>query len=110
MVRNLNLDKPMIVYIIGMSLKRTHIIFQTQEWEVFTFFKSEFLPVHLILLNSMCLYDLLCGSLELIKYDISFMVLHFFENIHLLLVLTYLVRYLELPLITIFSSDMLTIV
>ena len=66
--------------------------------------------IHLHLLNSMCLYDMLCSSLGMIKFDIASMVSYLFENIHFLLILKYLVHYLRLPLIAIFAYDLLKIV
>ena len=54
----------------------------------------------------MCLHDVLCGSLEVIKFDIELVVMYF-ENVHLLVILEYVVYYLGLPLITILACDML---
>jgi len=48
--------KHMADCIFGMSLEWTHAIFQTHERECSTFPKSEALPVHLTLINSMSLY------------------------------------------------------
>jgi len=71
------------------------------------FLKSEVLSVHLALLNLTCLHDVLCGSLGVIKFAIELLIIYFFENIHLLLVLKCLVHYLQLPLINIFAYDRL---
>jgi len=50
---------------------------------------------------------MLCGSLEVIKFDIELMVLYFFENLLFLLILKCFVRYLGLLLIAILACDML---
>ena len=55
----------------------------------------------------MCLHDMLCGSLGVIKLDVELVVMYFFENIHLLLILKFIVHYLGLPLIAILACDML---
>ena len=68
--------------------------------------QSEVVPVHLALLNFICLHDMLCGSLGMIKLDIGLVVLYFFENL-LLLILKCIVHYLGLPLIIVFAYDML---
>ena len=47
----------------------------------------------------MCLHDLLCGSLGVIKFEIELVVSYVFENIHLVLLLNCLARYLGLSLI-----------
>ena len=93
-------------YIFGMSLKRTYAIFQTYEQECFTFPKSDVLPIHMALLNSMCLHDILCGSFVVIKFDIELVVLYFFENLPLL-ILKCFAHYLGLLLIDILACDML---
>jgi len=72
--------------------------------------KSEVLPIHLLLLSLMYLHDLFCGPSGVIKFDIGFMVPFFFENIHFLLILKYLVHYLGLSLTTILAYAMLNIV
>ena len=72
-----------------------------------TFPKSEVLPVHLALLNSMCLHHMLCGSLGVIKFDIKLVVLYVFKNLPLLLIWKCLARHLGLPLIAILACDML---
>ena len=59
------------------------------------------------LYNSMCLHDTLCGSAGVIKFDILLVVVYFFENVYLLLILNCLACYLGLPLITILAYDML---
>jgi len=71
---------------------------------IHTFFKSELLSVHLVLLNFMCLHDMLGGSLEPIKFDIEFMEPYAFSKIFTLifLILKCLVQYLGLSLIIIF--------
>jgi len=43
--------------------------------------QSEVLLVHLALLNFMCLYDMHCGYLGVIKFNIELVVLYFFENL-----------------------------
>jgi len=102
-----SLVKHMIVCIFGMSLEWTSDIFQTHEWECSIFPKSEVLPVHLALLNLMCLCDMLCSSLGVIKFDIELVELYFFENLLFLLILKCFVNYLGLPLIVILACDML---
>ena len=68
--------------------------------------KSEVPPVHLALLNLMCLYDMLCGSLGVIKFDIKLVVLYFFENLFLLIFQCF-AYYLRLVLIVILACDKL---
>jgi len=63
--------------------------------------------VHLTLFNSMCLRDVLCGSLGVMKFDIEFMVLYFFDEKLLLLILICFACDLELPLIVVFACDVL---
>jgi len=58
------------------------------------------------LYNSMCLDDILCGSLGVIKFEIGLVVLYFFEYL-LLLILKCFVHYLGLLLIDIYACDML---
>ena len=60
--------------------------------------QSEILLVCLVLFNSMCLHDMVCGSLGVIKFDIKLVVSYFFKNL-LLLILKRIKRYLGLPLI-----------
>jgi len=74
-------------------------IFQTHEWKWFTFPRTEVLPVHLALFHLMCLHDMLCGSLGVIKFDIKLVILYFFQNLLILLILKWLAYYSELPLI-----------
>ena len=69
-------------------------------------FQSEVLLVHMALLNSMCLYNMLCGSFKVIKFDIELVVLYFFENLLFLLILKCFVHYLGLSLIVILACDM----
>jgi len=83
----------MVDCIFGMSLDWTYAIFQTHEWEWFIFPQSEVVPVHLALLNFMCLHDMLCGSLGVIKFVIELVVMYTFENIHVLLILKCFVHY-----------------
>jgi len=47
---------------------------------IYTFFKSEVLLIHLVLLNSMCLHAIVCGTLRAIKFDIGFMVPYLCNN------------------------------
>ena len=67
---------------------------------------SEVLPVCLAVINSMCLHDVHCGSLGVIKFDIEFVVSYLFENLSLL-ILKCFTCYLGLPLIAILAYDML---
>ena len=97
----------MIDCIFAISLKWIHAIFQIHEWKWFIFPKSEVLPAHLALFNSVCLRDVFWGFLGLIKFDIKLVVSYFFENLLLLLILKCLACYLGLPLITILAWDML---
>ena len=76
-----NRGMPMVVCISRMSHEWTHITFQANECEWSVFSKSEALLVYLSLLNSMCLYDVLYGSLAVIKFVTRFMGLHCFQNI-----------------------------
>jgi len=69
--------------------------------------KSEVLPVHLALINSTCLHDMLCGSLGIIKFDIELVVLYFFQNLFLLIILECLARYLGLLVNDILACDLL---
>ena len=62
------------------------------------------------LFNSLCLHDMLYGSLGVIKFDIELVVLYFFENLVLLLILKYFAHYLRLSLISILVCDMLWLV
>jgi len=41
--------------------------------------------MHLALFHSMCLHDMLCGSLGVIKFDIELIVAYFFENLLVLI-------------------------
>ena len=59
------------------------------------------------IINSMCLHDVLCSSLGVIKFDVELVVMYFFENIHLLMMLKCFAHYLELLLIDILACDML---
>jgi len=63
--------------------------------------------VHLALLNYVYLYNVLCDSLDVIKFDIRVVVSYFFKNIHPLLILKCLVYYLGLSLINAIASDVL---
>jgi len=101
------LYRPMVDCILRISLEWTCNVFQTHEWGYFTFSKSEVLPVHLALLNLMCLHDIICDFLGVIKFDIELVALHFFENLLFLLILKCFVHYLGLPLIVILTYDML---
>jgi len=75
------------------------MLFQTHELECSTFPKSEALSDGLALFHYMCLCDVLCGSLGVIKFDIWLVASHFFKNIHLLLIFKCIVHYLVLSLI-----------
>ena len=55
----------------------------------------------------MCLHDMLCGSLGVIKFDSELVVLYFFENLLFLLILKCFVHYLVLLLTIILACDML---
>jgi len=63
----------------------------------------------LALFNLMCLHDMLCGSLGVIKFNIELVVSSFFENLLILflLVLKCIAHYLGLALIVILACDML---
>ena len=83
--------------------------FQIHDWESSTFPKSEVLPVYLALFNSMCSHDVLCCSLEVIEFDVELMILYFFENIHLLLILKCILHYLGLSLTDILTCAVLCV-
>ena len=55
----------------------------------------------------MCLHDMLCSSLGVIKFDIELVILYFFENLLFFLILKCFVHYLGLSLIVILACDML---
>ena len=55
----------------------------------------------------MCLCDVVYGSLGVIKFDIELVVVSFFENFHLPVILKCIVHYLGLLLIDILASDAL---
>jgi len=57
----------------------------------------------------MCLRDLVCGSLRVIKFDVELVVAYLFRNIPLILILKCIVYYLGLSLIDILDSDMLSV-
>jgi len=61
---------------------------------------------HFALLYFICLHDVLCASLGVIKFQIKLAVLYFFENL-LLLILKCFASYLGLPLIDILACNML---
>jgi len=63
------------------------------------------LPIYSALPNLIYLHDVLYGSLGVIKFDIELVVPYFFEN-QLLLILKCLACYLGLPLIAIVACDM----
>jgi len=67
----------------------------------------EVLPVYVAPVSSICLHDMLCGFLGVIKFNIELIVPYFFENIHLPLIPKYFANYLELLLIGILARDML---
>ena len=69
--------------------------------------QGEVLLVHLALPNLICLHDMLCGSLGVIKFDVKLVVLYFFENLLFLLILKCFMHYLGLPLSAILARDML---
>ena len=71
------------------------------------FSQIEVLPFHLALFNFMCLHNMLCGSLGVIRFDIKLVVLYFFRNVLLLLILKFLAHHLGLLLIAILPCDML---
>jgi len=58
----------------------------------------------------MCLCDVVYGSLGVIKFDIELVVVSFFENFHLPVILKCIVHYLGLSLIDIPPSDVLSVV
>jgi len=72
-----------------------------------TWVEVEVLPVHLALFHLMCLHDMLCGSLGVIKFDIELVILYFFKNLLILLILKWIVYYLGWPLIDILTCDVL---
>jgi len=45
----------------------------------------------------MCLYEILCDYVGAIQFDIEFLALNLFVHIHILLILTVLFHYLEVP-------------
>lgn len=69
--------------------------------------KSEVLSVHLALFDSMCLRNVLCGSLGMIKFDFELVVSYFFDNLLLFLILKCFLLYLAMPLIVTLACDML---
>jgi len=68
--------------------------FQMHEWECSTFSKSVVRPIYLALFHSMCLRDVLFGSLGVIKFDVELTVVYIVESIHLLLILKCIAHYL----------------
>ena len=67
--------------------------------------------------QSIWLYSIPCACMTcfvilwgLSNFDVEFVVMYFFENIHLLLILKCIVHYLVWPLIAIFAYDMLWLV
>ena len=54
----------------------------------------------------MCLHDMLCGSLGVIKFDVEFVVSYFLQNILPILILKRFARDLRLSLIGILAYDM----
>ena len=76
----------MVVCFIAWVMSEPMLYFKDMSGSDFTFPKSEVLQVYIALLNSMCLHNVFWDSLGATKLDIKFLVLSFFENIHLLLI------------------------
>ena len=55
----------------------------------------------------MCLHDVLCGSLGVIKFDIELVMSYFFKNLLFLLILKCFMCHLGLLLIVILANDMI---